>query len=837
MERAIVLLAFVAVCAAATTPLAIANNVKSVYIDGIPVEFQVPTTTTSATPFVVRTPTTPINDRIIYRRYIHTGIAPPADLFNLNGNANAAGENFLVLEGENLGTGPQQPRIILSKSGSCAGFDASAVADCLVTGLLAVAQCNLPVVAGAASNQRVVYNTPYNYISDQTNLVDRICLYMPVDNFASGAAFTGYVPGLVATQAYDTNLWFQVAYGCDGGRGSVGADTHEVPTATAAAPGFAPSDCNLLANLNTAALDTVPMRNRETEIFFNLAAQPLNKAIDWDRANRRLRTVCCGWRPSQTVNGVTLNKRYGICINPQTEGCCSGANDRRNQGLNVITNTSFNTAGTGKPFNLFQEKCCFGGDRPIETQRVDNTRTSGIVTTIRNRDDFCPCRISTAFNQPVEVNVTCEAWEACCTPAKFPDTLGIPRDIGSLRLAFNFAGRCYDPKRFGCCSTGDIFDSGRQQCCAINGVQSLDVPCPCADDAHCGQFQRCCKQTLPVPTETEDCTIYSNYQLGIVTNARVQSRCLGKCLDTRFQICCNGIACVDRYEQCCNNTCCNKFTSQCYMGQPGISGNRYNDYNVGVFSEVCSSVENLHPLRGVLAFFLPIVLLAAMFLGLAFTLFFAKKQNAINPLSGYEKAIVALSFLVIVFAWPLFFSPLYKYGVAIIWVAFFSLLSAIAGVKRLLPIALVVQVILLVYIFDPFAGNEILNLSYTRQVNLKPTRGDGSGTADAGVAYSGVFLSIMALWRGDGVAYRGARCTRFYDGYFQRDSWVEDFERRDFGGSKTTFGFCAREWFATLMIVEILMAMWVIILFVVTLVAFIKNVLVYKVIKQNPLHF
>jgi hypothetical protein len=273
------------------------------------------------------------------------------------------------------------------------------------------------------------------------------------------------------------------------------------------------------------------------------------------------------------------------------------------------------------------------------------------------------------------------------------------------------------------------------------------------------------------------------------------------------------------------------------MGQAGISGNRYNDYNVGVFSEVCSTIENLHPLRAVVAFFLPIVLLAAMFLGLAFTLFFAKKQNAINPLSGYEKAIVALAFLVIVFAWPLFFSPLYKYGVAIIWVAFFSLLAAIAGVKRLIPIALIVQVILLIYIFDPFAGNEILNLSYTRQVNLKPQRGDGSAVQNAGVAYSGVFLSIMALWRGDGVSYRGARCTRFYDGYFQRDAWVEDFERRDFGGSKTTFGFCAREWFATLMIVEILMAMWVIILFVVTLVAFIKNILVYKVIKQNPLHF
>lgn len=241
-----------------------------------------------------------------------------------------------------------------------------------------------------------------------------------------------------------------------------------------------------------------------------------------------------------------------------------------------------------------------------------------------------------------------------------------------------------------------------------------------------------------------------------------------------------------------------------------------------------------------MAFFLPIVLLAAMFLGLAFTLFFAKKQNAINPLSGYEKAIVALAFLVILFAWPLFFSPLYKYGVAIIWVAFFSLLAAIAGVKRLLPIALIVQIILLIYIFDPFAGNEILNLSYTRRVNLKPSSAVpilGSRTQDSGVAYSGVFLSIMALWRGDGVAYRGARCTRFYDGYFQRDSWVEDFERRDFGASKTTFGFCAREWFSALMIIEIIMAMWVIILFVVTLVAFIKNILVYKVIRQNPLHF
>jgi len=224
-----------------------------------------------------------------------------------------------------------------------------------------------------------------------------------------------------------------------------------------------------------------------------------------------------------------------------------------------------------------------------------------------------------------------------------------------------------------------------------------------------------------------------------------------------------------------------------------------------------------------MAFLLPIALLLATFLGLAFSLFFAKRQNQMNPISGYEKAILTFAFLIIFFGWPLYFSPLYRYGVVIVWTGFFSIVAALAGIRGLVLAAAFVQLLLLVYIFDPFGGNELFNLAHTRA----PENAFGA-------AYSGIFLSINALHRGNDVAYPGARCTAFYAGWFvrtpQEDPWVNP-------PDKFTFGFCAREWFGALLIIEIINTLWIIILFLVTIVAHIKNVLVKKVISQNPLHF
>merc|ERR1712170_338462 len=161
------------------------------------------------------------------------------------------------------------------------------------------------------------------------------------------------------------------------------------------------------------------------------------------------------------------------------------------------------------------------------------------------------------------------------------------------------------------------------------------------------------------------CNAYLNYPSGqSAPSVRVEA-CPGQC--------------IDAYETCCNDTCCNRFNEHCTMGlREGAANQPFNPRNYRIPFETCTKIEAMTPPIAVTAYFLPLMLLLATYLGLAATLFFAKRINTFNPISSYEKLVYVLAILAVLFAWPLFFSSLYKYGLVVAFGAFVCILAALS---------------------------------------------------------------------------------------------------------------------------------------------------------------
>lgn len=559
--------------------------------------------------------------------------------------------------------------------------------------------------------------------------------------------------------------------------------------------------------------DTTHDFGTDADLCVNMISETarLNPRLDWGEGfnvagnalwiERRQRTRCCGYRTS-AVNDA--RPRYGMCINPNLQKCCT-----RNSAVANGTEAFVSDGGLGKPFVPFREKCCYGGIAPD-----GGNREVADPTIISYLDDWCPCtqeRLDEFCNRQLPQVDT----NFCCTQTKYAElTAGIERVIW---------GKCYDGKTTQCCDTGDIYDPGAQQCCTINGVQTLNIPCPCGVDSHCGANQACCgdpiRPTFPTPIEPVGiCDPYITFPDGTAPYSRLP--CLGHCIDTRFQICCNGRTCIDSFEVCCNNTCCNKFNERCTMGwKSGALGQRSNPLYFRVPFEICTTVEALDPFRGILVFFFPLILLMATVLGLATTLFFAKRQNTLQPLSAYEKSMFVLATLAIFMSWPLYFSPLWKYAIITIWFCFFTMAAALSQIRLLNIAAIILLGTLLIYLIDPWYGNEILTLAYDRAA---PER-------DAVHGYTGVLASLASQYIS--TSRPNGFCTSWYS-YFERDTLTEDRVRRD-NPSKYTFGFCQRDWFTALGIFEVIAVMIVFLLFFVTLITHLRNILFTKAEKTE----
>jgi hypothetical protein len=471
------------------------------------------------------------------------------------------------------------------------------------------------------------------------------------------------------------------------------------------------------------------------------------------------RTVCC------TAGGTST----GICINENVNSCCNGI-----------------------PFFPAADRCC-------------NSNT-GLILGI---NDICPCAV-TAQDPDTE----CPASEpTCCLPTKYPELAG---------LTENIVGQCYNGDRHRCCDTGARYDPGTDQCCLINGVQSLNIPCPCGKDADCVSpslpndpqfvpYFRCCQQIFPTPLESPNtCTKYANWPSG-EGDYHVQP-CLGQCIDIRYQICCNGVACVKEYERCCNSTCCNKYIGDCHEGiRPGSVGNPFNWVEFGNAPEwikysQCTVIESMSILQALWIFALPTIFLLMSLLGLVLVLVYANKTPA-RAYSIVERLLFIAAVLTIIFAFPFYFSPVYKYAIVIVFVSLLALLTASSHIKWLNTLVIIALIFVLLYIFDPFHGNPFLSFASLRT----PV------TAVPDAESAGLFHVVGKMWRNHTDVIITRYCTGFYN-YFGLDPQLQDLDRND-NPHVYTFGYCSRGWTLALLVFAAILAILVVLLFVLAILA------------------
>jgi len=402
--------------------------------------------------------------------------------------------------------------------------------------------------------------------------------------------------------------------------------------------------------------------------------------------------------------------------------------------------------------------------------------------------------------------------------------LGV-NDYGATNsfLCGNQWGQCYSPLTHRCCETGQRYDPGSQQCCVVNGLQSANVPCPCGQNSDCWggdvidqygdtdiqKVQVCCQQTAPALPGVDGpvCSFYTNYPAG--TSSYTNVRCPGTCIDPRYQICCNGVTCRKEFEKCCNDTCCNLFIGTCQFGYRSFAPNRPNNpREFGVLYEQCTTIQKLDEIKSFWIFVLPAVLLLATLFGLALVLVFANKAS-VRIFSFIEKTIIGVAIFASLFASLLYFSPAYKYGVVVVFVCVVSIASAAARIRWLNGLALVALGVTILYIVDPFDGNNYLTFNYLRY------EFDGNPRPDT----HGLFHLLTRLYPRhfdwDFQAHENI-CTNWYQGYFMYDRGLEDNDRWN-NPHVQTFAYCSRGFIVGLLITAAVMLIFLAALFILVL--------------------
>jgi hypothetical protein len=502
-----------------------------------------------------------------------------------------------------------------------------------------------------------------------------------------------------------------------------------------------------------------------------------------ERAQLRARTTCCT-SPPRAVRlseggafGDEAVITLGSCINPTVQSCCGAV-----------------------PVSLSTEKCC-----------------NSAIESVAFADGTCNCAN----------NTDCAGNEFnCCRGTRFNEVLQ-----GEDEDPLFFEGQCFNPVTHRCCDSGEAYDPGSLQCCPINGLQTLNLPCPCNNDAHCPFVSpeaevRCCVQSSPNTLEQRRaetggaslCSAFSNYPLGGAIPPQA-SRCLGVCYDSRFQICCNGVRCALGIEQCCNSTCCNRFTEGCFRSSGSNSrGFASNGREFGEIFSKCSSIEYLDEVKVFWFAVLPALLLAASLLSLALALVFVNKASARRS-SFLERALIVLAVITFFLALPLYFSVVYKYGLVTAFAAIVAILTAGVRVRWLNVFAIVFLAIAVIFVVDPFYGNAWLTLTSDR-IHYSPNNADILGTTDvrtSGVLHASNFL--FADWEAQNVNPLLGRCVTFYN-YFAIDRELYDFDRSD-NREIHTFGYCSRAWIIGQIYIEGLIILFLIVTFIVAVLALI----------------
>lgn len=422
--------------------------------------------------------------------------------------------------------------------------------------------------------------------------------------------------------------------------------------------------------------------------------------------------------------------------------------------------------------------CCGGAQIEVANEQCCNSAIE--LTAFRTNP--CPCTSDTQV---------CPSGQSCCVPTKYSEFSGLSGVTGFTGFALK--GECVG-SGYKCCNTGVRYNPGTSQCCSINGVQSVNVPCPCAADSDCqndadAAAMRCCVQSnTTAPLEAvQMCSKYANFPSG--TGAYQQQRCPGSCFDQSYQICCNGIMCIKNYEKCCNNTCCNRWTETCQTGRRAAAvSSRYNWNDFGVKYETCTAVEALFPARAYIAILHPIYCLVMSLVSTTICLIFANKASS-RSYAAIEKAMIYIAVLTVILDLVIYFCPAWKYGLFILFVQCVTILTASTRVKKLNIWCLVLTVMLFIYLVDPFHGNQYLTLASSRTSSGQPDRKS-----------AGLIHLVGQMWYSrSSVASPSAFCQWFYLGYFTLDPQLRDTDRYD-NPAKMTYGYCDRGYILLLLV-------------------------------------
>jgi hypothetical protein len=127
-----------------------------------------------------------------------------------------------------------------------------------------------------------------------------------------------------------------------------------------------------------------------------------------------------------------------------------------------------------------------------------------------------------------------------------------------------------------------------------------------------------------------------------------------------------------------------------------------------------------------------------------------------------------------------FFSPIFKYGIVIVFLNLFVIVVAVVRTKSMSTLLLILLLLGILYVFDPFNGNIYFSLP-----------GAGSEEFEGGAISTSLLESSQRIWR------RWDECVGFYD-YFRFDNNVRDYRIEN--PLVPTFGYCSRTWITVLMI-------------------------------------
>lgn len=230
--------------------------------------------------------------------------------------------------------------------------------------------------------------------------------------------------------------------------------------------------------------------------------------------------------------------------------------------------------------------------------------------------------------------------------------------------------------------------------------------------------------------------------------------------------------------------------------------------NVGIPNEVCTIVEQLNPVNSFWVFILPTALLAATLSGLALALVFASKVEH-KARRALEKMMIIAALVAIFNGVPTFFSPAYKYGSVILVVSLFAILTAAARKVKVYAVCIIMHIILILYLWDPFHGNDYLTLASDRTPFGRPD------PRTAGLLHTVARMHDSSMGNGhtmepavlsqipdsnQEVLWMEEACYKFYD-YFRLDNVLRDTVRVD-DPNVLFFGFCSRGWVIAILIAQ-----------------------------------